>query len=244
LIFTQFANGVLEVAAAANFETQQEGVPNRTRLILINDGDDTDTGTIQFQDASGALSQVPIQGEATDTLAYSLDGGSTTEVETDGTGTLQTGVVEVNSDLATNSRITGSEVFEILGNFVSVTNSPPRQSQQAYVSVTADENTGVALYNPDSENALTLTMILVDSDGTEQAQKEVMLAPGEQLVQFVDQEELFAEFFAALEGDFNGTINIHAEEGKKAAVLGLLQIRATGALIAVSTSPNAFGPNP
>ena len=63
--------------------------------------------------------------------------------------------------------------------------------------MTAEENTGVALYNPDSENAVTLTLILVDSEGNERAQKQVMLDPAQQLVQFVDQNELFSDFFAA-----------------------------------------------
>ena len=241
LTFTQFANGTLGAVPAGYFDTQQGGADARTRLILINDGEDTDTGTIRFQDASGTLTSVPIQGEATDTVDYVLDGGTTAEVETDGTGALLSGVIEVNSDLEADSKLVGSEVFEILGNFVSVTNSPPRSSQQAYVSVTAEENTGVALYNPDSENAVTLTLILIDSEGNEQARKMVMLDPAQQLVQFVDQSELFSDFLAVHEGDFKGTLNIHAEEGKRAAVLGLLQKRATGALIAVSTSPNAFG---
>ena len=241
LIFTQFANGVLAAATASNYETQQGGTDARTRLILINDGEETDTGTIRFQNAGGQPTAVPIQGESTDTVDYFLDGGTTAEVETDGTGALQSGVIEVNSDLEADSRIVGSEVFEILGNFVSVTNSPPRSSQQAYVSVTAEENTGVALYNPDSQNAVVLTLILVDSEGNERAQKQVMLDPAQQLVQFVDQSELFADFFAAQEEDFKGTLNIHAEEGNQVAVLGLLQKRASGALIAVSTSPNAFG---
>ncbi len=241
LIFTQFANGALAAAIATNSEIQQDSTDARTRLILINDGEEADTGTIRFQNASGALTPVPIQGEATDTVDYSLDEGTTAEVETDGTGALQSGVIEVNSDLQADSKIVGSEVFEILGNFVSVTNSPPRSSQQAYVSVTAEENTGVALYNPDSEDALTLTLILVDSEGNERAQKQVMLDPAQQLVQFVDQSELFSDFFATQEENFKGTLNIHVEEGKRVAVLGLLQKRASGALIAVSTSPNAFG---
>jgi hypothetical protein len=229
LRFTQFANGELGTVA------------NRTRIILINNGQEIDAGTIRFQNANGDLSPVPIGGTATDTVNYSLNAGDTTEVETDGTGQIQSGVIEVHSDLGIGSKIRGTEVFEILGNFVSVTNSPLRTSQQVYVSFTSDENTGLAIYNPDPDNSLDLNLILVDRNGEEQTRRQITIGGGKQVVQFVDHEELFKDFFQQNPGDFHGTLNIHALSGMKAAVLGLLQKRSSKALIAVSTSPNAFG---
>lgn len=208
---------------------------------MINDGDQTDTGTINFRNAAGDATHVPIEGTPTEVVLYSLGAKATVEVQTDGTGTLQSGVIEVNSDLSADSGMIASEVFDLLGHFVSVNQSPPRSRQQAYVSVTQQENTGVALYNPDFFEELRLILILVNSAGIEEMRKEVILQPGQQLVRFVDQMELFGEFFDTHEGDFKGTLNILAAGEKKAAVLGLLQVRATGALIAVATSPNAFG---
>ncbi len=104
-------------------------------------------------------------------------------------------MIEVHSDLGAGSEIRGTEVFEILGNFVSVTNSPLRTSQQVYVSFTPDENTGLAIYNPDPDNSLDLSLILVDRKGEEQTRRQITVGTGKQVVQFVDQGELFKDFF-------------------------------------------------
>ena len=107
------------------------------------------------------------------------------------------------------------------------------------MSVTADENTGVALYNPNRTEAVTVDLVLVD--GNEQARKRASLGPLEQLVAFVDEEALFGEFLESVEGSFRGTLNVSAAE-HGVSVLGLIQKRATGALIEVSTSPAVFIP--
>ena len=122
-----------------------DGTSNRTRIILRNNSFLVDTGKIQFRDSSGSTTAVPIEGVLTDTFPYVLLPWRTLEMETDGTGVLQSGVIEMVSDLGFRSRIEGTEVFEVLGSFVSVNNAPPRTRQQAYVSVTAEESTGIAL---------------------------------------------------------------------------------------------------
>ena len=161
-------------------------------------------------------------------------------METDGTGVLQSGVIEVVSDLGSESKLEGTEVFEVLGNFVSVNNAPPETRQQTYVNVTTDENTGVALHNPHKTESITVDLVLVD--GEEQARRQLTLGPLEQLVGFVDEEELFADFLQSLNGEFNGTLNVYAT-GSGVSMLGLIQKRATGALIAVSATQNAFTPS-
>ncbi len=190
LLFTQFANGEIRAFAAADWEAQQGSIPNRTRIILINNSDEADSGVLRFRDAAGNPIQVQIDGVAADTVSYSLLPWSTTEVETDGTGDLQTGTIEVISGRGEESSLEGTEAFEILGNFVSVASSPRRSSQQLYVSVTETENTGVALLNPDQQNAVTLDAALLDSHNEEKAEKEIVLQGGQQLVAFVDQADL------------------------------------------------------
>lgn len=160
-------------------------------------------------------------------------------METDGTGLLQSGVVEVVSDLGPESKLEGTEVFEVLGNFVSVNNAPPLTRQQTYVSVTADENTGIALHNP-HRTFVTVDLILVS--GEEQARKQVTVGPSRQLVAFLDGEEFFRDFFQSVNGVFKGTLNVHAT-GKGVSMLGLIQKRATGALVAIAATPNAFDPS-
>ncbi len=105
--------------------------------------------------------------------------------------------------------------------------------------MTEDENTGVALYNPDKSSPVELEFILLEG-GTEVARRQLTLNPGQQLVDFVDGADLFGDFLASHSGEFKGTLNINASGQGKLAAIGLLQKRATGALIAISTSPNAF----
>ena len=237
LIFPQFVNGQAPLAgqvAAGVGETA-----SRTRIILRNNSDLTDTGRIDFRDAIGIQTEVPINGIPTHTFLYLVEGWKTLEVETDGTGVLQSGVIEVVSDLGPQSKLEGTEVFEVLGNFVSVNNAPPLTRQQTYVSVTADENTGIALHNPHRTFA-TVDLILVS--GEEQARKQVIVGPSRQLVAFLDEEEFFRDFFQSVNGMFKGTLNVHAT-GKGVSMLGLIQKRATGALIGVSASPTTFTPS-
>ena len=146
LIFPQFVNGQTPPAGQVAAGVSAGG--NRTRIILRNNSDLADTGGIHFRGASGDQTEVPINGIPTHTFLYLVEGWKTLEVETDGTGVLQSGVIEVISDLGPQSKLEGTEVFEVLGNFVSVNNAPALTRQQTYVSVTADENTGTALYNP------------------------------------------------------------------------------------------------
>ena len=99
-----------------------------------------------------------------------------------------------------------------------------------YVSVTAEENTA----------SVTVDLILVS--GEEQARKQLTLGPLEQFVAFIDEEALFRDFLESVDGVFKGTLNVHAT-GDGVSILGLIQKRATGALIAVSTTENAFTPD-
>ena len=230
LYFPQYADG------------QSGGAPNRTRIILRNTGDQTDTGEIRFFDPSGNPAAIDIGGTPTSTVNYSLIPWSTMEIETDGNGPLKTGPIEVTSNRGDESGLVGTEVFDLMGHGVSVPHSPARPRHQAYVSQTADERTGVAVYNPDRSNSVTMDMYLLDANGAQQASNQMVLGPGQQIARFVDEAELFPAFFAANPGAFEGTVNIVTQSSRLVSVVGLLLDRASGAPIAVTTSPNAFGP--
>ena len=88
--------------------------------------------------------------------------------------------------------------------------------------------------------SVTVDLILVS--GEEQARKQITLGPLEQLVAFLDEEEFFRDFFQSVNGVFKGTLNVHAT-GSGVSMLGLIQKRATGALVAISATPNAFDPS-
>ena len=122
LIFPQFLNGEIN------------GVLNGTRVILTNGGAEAASGQIRFRESSSLFAAVPVNGQITDTVEFSIEPRGTFEVETDGTGLLQTGVVEVFVDGETDS-VQGTEIFSVLGNFVSVPAGRRDLAPQTYLSV-------------------------------------------------------------------------------------------------------------
>ena len=150
------------------------------------------------------------------------------------------GVIEVISDTGQDSQLEGTEIFDLLGSFVSINDAPARLTQQAYVSVNTDENTGIAAYNPDSDASATLDLVLLDSVGIEKATQQLVLQPRQRLAIFIDDEMLFGEFFDGNPEEFKGTLNVRVVGDQEVSMVSLLQRRDTGALIGVATSDNAF----
>jgi hypothetical protein len=245
LIFTQFVNG------------QTGSDLNKSRVIIRNNGDLPAMGKVRFRASqAGAPSEpvaLPIGGEMVEAVEFELEPWGTLDFETDGTGTLTTGVVEVFStddssspadSHISDSNLEGTEVFTILGGFVSVGSSKPQSSQQIYVSRNAGEGTGLAIYNPGDEDTTTLDLILLDNLGAVKATKQITVLPRQHMALFVDQDPLFTQFFQQNPGDFEGTLNIHVVSGEDVSIIALLQKNPSGALIAVSPSSDAFQPQP
>jgi hypothetical protein len=230
LVFSQWLNGALG------------GQLNGTRIILRNNSSQGDSGTIRFQDGSGNPARVPVKGALTEVVHFSIEPWGSFEVKTDGIGTLQNGTVEVYSVLGSRSSLEGTEVFEVLGSYVSVPASPFRSTNQVYVSVGNEETAGVAIYNPDNFNLVEAKLFLVDNVGNQQAIRTLTVGPREQVVAFVDQQPLFDRFFGGRRSDFTGTLHVLVQGQGKLSVLGLLQKRASGALIATVVSEKVLAP--
>jgi hypothetical protein len=217
----------------------------RTRIILKNNGDQTENGEVLFRNPSGDLVEVPIDGVAMSQVPITLAPWGTAEVVTDGTSSqLATGSIEVTSDRGLESNLEGTEIFDIFGNFVSVDSSPLLASMQVYVSVTERENTGMAVYNP-NDDPVTLDLILLDNQGIQETTAEVTLQPGEQESRFlaVTADAVMKTFFDQ-NPDFQGTLNIQVRGGNTVALLGLIQKVSSRALLAVPVSAKAFLPQP
>ena len=229
LIFSQFVNG-------------GAGGPNTTRIILRSHHPVAVAGRVLFRSGKGALIQVPQGGKLVDTIEFNIAPWATLEIETDGTGDLVSGVIEVYIDDADASALEGTEVFSLLGKFVSVPNSKPGTSSQIYISRNSEENSGIAIYNPDEVQPVTVEGFLLDDGGNQKANTEFIIPPQNQLVAFVDEEEFFQDYFEANPGIFSGTLNLHVKQGEGFSSIGLIQKLFDGALIAASGSEIAFNP--
>ncbi len=227
LLFPVFLNGELS------------GTPNRTRIVLTNGGNQPAGGVIRFKDAHGAPCPVGIGGKGTDSYDYSIPTKGTLDIETDGTGPSVTGYIEVSPEEGANPPLEGTAFFTVLGNHVSVEDSPPRSSHQVYVSCNGGENTGAALYNPEDVPA-TVTATLLDPGGVSRATSQLVIQPKRQISRFVNEAEFFQSYFAQNPGAFKGTLNLRVEGGRRVAALGLIQ-KTNGALISMVTSPSIQG---
>ena len=220
-----------------------------TRIVIRNNGSQTDTGRINFQNADGDPQLVPvsISGSAPtglqSSVAFAVPAGGVFDVSTAGTGNLAQGSIEVVSDLAADSKLEATEAFEVLGNFVSVPSATLAAIQQVFVSVNNDENTGFAAYNP-NPTTVNMNLCMIDSAGNERAETQLSVAPRERIVGFVDDASLFQAFLNSVNNNFTGTMNISTGNGEVLAILGLLQKAGSRALIAVETSTNAPHPEP
>ncbi len=214
---------------------------NTTRIIIRNNSAQENTGTVLFRDAAGQIASVPINGISTGQVSYSIQAWGSVEFETDGTGELISGSVEIVSDQESAEGLEATVIFEVLGNSVSVNSTPVLRSHQIYVSVDDLEKTGIAIYNP-SNTVLDVDVFLIDNKGRQVSKAELKLEGGQQFSKFVDEAELFPEFFQANPGEFRGALSVIAVQQVEFAVTGLIQKRTNGALIAVSTSSRVFVP--
>ncbi len=236
-IFPQYINGDIS------------GVPNSTRVVARNNGTQTDSGRINFQDAAGNPQAVPVSisgsapAGASTFVNFNIPPGGVFDVETAGTGALVFGSIEVTSNLGSGSRLEATEAFSVLGNFVSVPSATLAAVQQVFVSVNAGENTGFAAYNP-NPTAVDMNIRMIDDDGNERAETDLSLDPGERIAIFVNEAALFQAFLNSVGNIFTGTMTISTVNGEVLAILGLLQKAGSGALIAVETSTNAPHPEP
>ncbi len=236
-IFAQYINGDIS------------GTPNSTRVVARNNGTQTDSGRINFQDATGKPQAVPVSisgsapSGAQTFVNYSIPVGGVFDVETTGTGPVVQGSIEIVSNLGADSRLEATEAFEVLGDFVSVPSATLAAVQQVFVSVNSDENTGFAAYNPNL-TGVDMNICMIDDDGNERADVDMSIDPRERIAIFVDHEDLFQGFLNSVGNNFTGTMRISTENGEVLAILGLLQkkLGSRAPLIAVETSTNVAQP--
>ncbi len=120
----------------------------------------------------------------------------------------------------------------MLGNFVSVPSASWESEHQIYVSVDNGENTGVAISNPDGDQAVLIDLELLDHEGNHRANASIELAAHEQRALFVTDPALFGSILSGI-NSFKGTLNITTRDGRLVSVTALIQKKADGRLLAL-----------
>ena len=221
LLFPQFVDGG---------DSGDSAKPNSSRIIIRNNSEQEATLRLLFRNANGTPLQVPVQGQAgpVSEVHRTIEAMGVEEVETAGTGSLKSGIVEVEPLSGDPGKLQGTLVFSLFGTFVSSESSPAQSESLVFVSVDPDttlgKNTGIAAYNPDPTNSATVRLRLLDANGVEVASRSnAVIGPQQQLLGYVSDDGFFRSYFDSLGAPFLGTLDIVVTNGPDIAVLGLVQ---------------------
>ncbi len=201
------------------------GFTNRSRLILLNLSATTDDPVvISFLDGMGGIIE---------SQAHSVPARGHLDLWSSGAGSLKVGPLTVVSELGEDSLLRGSLVYEILGHRVSVPAAKPTAEATVFVSKSAEENTGIALFNPNLEETVDLEIVLHVADGSGIARIDLTLEPGQHLARYLDEAPLFPDVLGARTA-FAGHAIIRSTEGGLFTVAGLLQNTTTGSVAVIT----------
>ncbi len=201
----------------------------RSEIILTNPATIEDIGTIAFRDANGDVLALIFDGVPQSSLSYSIPAGGVLKLETDGSGSPQTGYATVASENS-NSQLTGTIVYNIGGFEVSVPSSPLSPAHHVFAERHSMADTAIAMANPGVSDA-SIDLLLLDQNGQTAGQTTINILAGAQLAQFIDQ------IFGGIAPEFQGSL--YAQSDKAFAMVGFRQ-KTSGSLATLSSSSTAF----
>ena len=182
-----------------------------TLLTVVNVSDETAMGTVFFLSRDGSPLPLSIEGFAGDTpmVPFTIPPRASINIQTLGGPVVQTGWARAESD----QPVRGSAIFQFSqgGDILfeaGVGDSPPTATANVFASRIGGGpgfNTGVAISAPLDETA-TVSVTLLNQEGTEIGNKNIFLETGAQIAQFL--QELFP---AEVGDDFTGTIVIRSD---------------------------------
>ncbi len=182
-----------------------------TLFTLVNSSDQSAAGRLFFLARDGSPLELPIEDFAGDTseVPFSIPPRASIKVQTLGGPVVQTGWARAES----NQPIRGSAIFQFSqgGDILfeaGIGDSVPTAEANTFASRIGGGpgfNTGIAIAAPLDETA-KVSVGLLNQAGTEIADKDIFLAAGAQIAQFL--EELFP---ADVGDDFTGTVVIRSD---------------------------------
>ncbi len=200
---------VLATAAATTLYFPQiaDGAGNRTDFILVNPSFTAAAAGLEFFDDGGNRMNVSMGGTAVSSVNLQLPPKGTYRIRTDGASPVgRVGWARVTSTVP----IGGSAIFQTLNGTniaseVGVAASPLSNHMAVYVESFGFAESGLALCNPNAV-PVTVTLRLHDSLGLDAGSAQVQLLPYEHTAKF------FTQWFDAVAGQFQGTLEVIAAE--------------------------------
>jgi hypothetical protein len=202
------------------------GTVYKTSFILFNNSDTAVTATLKLTDNSGNPLTANIAGLGNNSqFSISLDAGATKIYQTDGVGSGQgAATVTATGPIGVSAVFT---VSDTAGNFLSESGIGASDLMTDFmlpVDSTGSALTGLALFNPGTTDA-TLTLTLLNTDGTQAGTQAVPLARGNHTAAFVALN-FPGQFFPTL-SSFRGTMRVQSTSAITALVLRQTQTSST-----------------
>ncbi|MBN1568570.1 MAG: hypothetical protein JXA73_12050 [Acidobacteria bacterium] len=177
---------------------------------------------VYFYDKDGNIQSVDTNLGSGTHFTFQLKAGGTQVIDIDSTGDLKEGYV-VAKYPTYYSPITASQVYRYEANgVVQVEVGVSQQEFGQHFSFAVEKNiekriyTAISFSKPASFsiNSEYIIVTLIDTEGTIQATKTLLMKAGEHIVSYIDQEPLFSGL-----GDFRGSINISSVSGIAVLIL-------------------------
>jgi hypothetical protein len=194
-------------------------VSYKTKILLVNPSEETTTGSVSLFKADGTPFAVTfsLPGGSENSYWFSIQPKGQLILDADKEGSGSSGYATIVSTVP----LTGSAIFSQYDAEGALVTEAAAQATTFMeylafpVDIGGDYNTGIAIANMSALASTNLYLKLVDTQGDPQADREVSLAPGEQISLYAGGE---GQLFPNLT-DFRGSLQVFADSYVSAIAL-------------------------
>ena len=192
----------LEFAHMGDGDFPGQDEPLQTSYVMVNNSTARATGTISFLNDAGDPLELEIDGVMNSVFPFALAGGTVRKMTTAGSGELKSGWARIRSDqpIVVTSNFGAIRADGTVITDVGVAESEPGTEFTIFADTIGGNDTGVAISNPDDEQAIGIQMTLNDAAGVMVDQTVVNLGPQGHLARFLSQLFPDVENIAEFEG--------------------------------------------
>ena len=192
----------LEFAHMGDGDFPGQDEPLQTSYVMVNNSNATATGTLSFLDDSGEPLELEINGVTNSVFPFVLNRQSVQKMTAAGSGELKSGWARIRSDqpIVVTSNFGAIRADGTVITDVGVGEAEPGTEFTIFADTIGSNDTGLAVSNPDDEQAIDIQMTLNDAAGVMVDQTVVNLGPQGHLARFLSQLFPSVENIAEFEG--------------------------------------------